>query len=126
MRKRIQTRNTQGINRTSTSGLSLIGPDDLKIAVRDQFASMTTADRMAFILALETKLRSANLSMRSYLILLGISASSPEELTPSEVGHFVRFLKINLPSVMRAVDGVIERFSVSAEKLATSVDRLAA
>ncbi|MEK6303364.1 MAG: hypothetical protein AABO41_21860 [Acidobacteriota bacterium] len=126
MRKRIQTRDTQSINRMSTSGLSLIGPDDLKIVVRDQFGSMTTADRVAFILALETELLSANLSMRSYLILLGISASSPEELTPSEVGHFVRFLKINVPSAMRAVDGVIERFSVSGEKLANSGERLAA
>ena len=126
MRKRIQTRDTQSMNRMSTSGLSLIGPDDLKIVVRDQFGSLITADRVAFILALETELRSANLSMRSYLILLGISASSPEDLTPNEVGHFVRFLKIIVPSAKRAVDGVIERFSVSREKLANSCERLAA
>ena len=103
-----------------------VDPYDLKLLVRDGLASMTTADREAFILAFERELRSANLSMRAYLIPLGISASSPEELTPSDVGHLVRFLKINVPKAMRIVDGAIERFAVSAEKVGDSVDRLAA
>jgi hypothetical protein len=87
---------------------------------------MTTADREAFILALEAELRHANLSIRAYLIPLGISAISLEELTPSDVGHLVRFLKINVPGAVRAVDGVIERFAVSGEKVANSGGRLAA
>jgi hypothetical protein len=103
-----------------------VGPDELKMVVRDVLAPMTTADRIAFILALEAELRSANLSMRSYLFLLGISATSPEELTPGDIGHFVRFLKINVPSAMRAVDGVIDRLSTFAANITKSDDRLAA
>ena len=126
MIKVIGARDMQSMPRVSTSAMVSVGPDELKMVVRDVLAPMTTADRSAFILALEAELRAANLSMRSYLFLLGISATSPEELTPSDIGHFVRFLKINVPSAMRAVDGVIERFSVFAEKVTTSDDRLAA
>lgn len=129
--KVIGARDIQSGRRVSTSAIVSVGPDELKpdeikLVVRDVLAPMTTADRSSFILALESELRSANLSMRSYLFLLGISAASPEELTPSDIGHFVRFLKINMPSAMRAVDGVIERFSAFAANVTKSEDRLAA
>jgi hypothetical protein len=123
MARRIQTKGIQRRKRISQSG---IGPADLKIVVRDGLASMTAADREAFILALETELRYKSLSMRGYLIPLGISASSLDELTPSDVGHLVRFLKLNVPGAMRAVDGIIERFAISAENVVSSGDRLAA
>ena len=126
MTKGIQTRGVQSINRTSTSAMVSVDADDLKQLVRDGLASMTMADRETFILALERALGSANLSMRAYLIPLGISASSPEELTPGDVGHLVRFFKINVPRAMRAVDEVIERFAVFAEEVAKSGNLLAA
>lgn len=116
----------QRMRRGPSSSMVSVGPDELKMVVRDVLAPMTTADRIAFILALEAELRSANLSMRSYLFLLGISATSPEELTPGDIGHFVRFLKINVPSAMRAVDGVIDRLSTFAANITKSDDRLAA
>ncbi|HWO02152.1 MAG TPA: hypothetical protein VNS63_23095 [Blastocatellia bacterium] len=126
MATRIKTKAIPSINRISTSGKDLVDPDDLKIVVRDGFASMTTADREAFILDLEWELRTANLSVRAFLIPLGISARSLEELTPSDVGHLVRFLKINVPAAMRAVDGVIEQFAARAEGSAKPGDRLVA
>jgi hypothetical protein len=126
MPKRIQPKDIQSRNQMSKSGMGLVDPDDLKLLIRDGLASMTTADREALILALERELQSANLSMRAYLIPLGISASTSEELTPGDVGHLVRFLKMNVPNAMRAVDGVIERFAGFAEKVAKSGDRLAA
>jgi hypothetical protein len=126
MATRIKTKAIPSINRISTSGKDSADPDDLKIVVRDGIASMTTADREAFILDLERELRSANLSLRAYLIPLGISARSLEELTPSDVGHLVRFLKINMPAAMRAVDGVIDQFAARAEEFAKPGDRLVA
>lgn len=126
MMNRNRATDIQSMRRVSTSAMVSVGPDELKMVVRDVLAPMTTADRSAFILALEAELRSANLSMRSYLFLLGISATSPEELTPGDIGHFVRFLKINVPSAMHAVDRVIERFSAFAAKVTKSEDRLAA
>jgi hypothetical protein len=126
MKKSTQTKGLQSRDRMSTSVMRPVDPDDLKLLVRDRLSSMTRVDREAFILALERELRSENVSMRAYLIPLGISASTREELTPGDVGHLVRFLKINVPKAMSAVDGVIERFAVFAEKVAKSGDRLAA
>lgn len=125
MGKRIQTKAIHSRNRMSNSGTGSVSPD-IKIVVRDGLASMSTADREAFILALEAELRHANLSISAYLIPLGISASSPEELTPSDVGHLVRFLKINVPKAMRVVERFIERLATSAEEVAKPGDRLAA
>ena len=125
MTKSIPTRGVQTINRMSTSGRRFTDADDLKLLVRNRLTSMTAADRTAFILALESALRSANLSMRAYLIPLGISAKSLEELTPGDIGHLIRFFKINLPNAMCAVEVVIERFAGFVEA-AKSGDLLAA
>lgn len=71
-------------------------------------------------------MRRVHLSMRAYLIPLGISARQPDELTPIEAAHLVRFLKINVPQAMPAIEKAMARFSVFAEKKATSSDWLAA
>lgn len=126
MRKSIQNRGVRSVYRASISGIGSVDADDLKLLVRDGLAAMTTVDRVAFILTFERELRSANLSMRAYLFPLGISVTSPEELTPGEVGHLVRFLKMNVPKAMRVVDGAIERLATSAEGVARPGDRLAA
>ncbi len=85
---------------------------------------MTMAEREEFIQVLEAEMRRANLNMRAYLIPLGIPGRSPEDLTPTEVGHLVRFLKINVPQAMPAVERAMARFGVFAEK--AGQDRLAA
>jgi hypothetical protein len=90
--------------------------DDLKNMVRDRLLALTAVEREAFILALETEMRRVHLSMRAYLIPLGISARRPDELTPIETAHLVRFLKINVPQAMPAIENAMARFSVFAEK----------
>ncbi|HXG92972.1 MAG TPA: hypothetical protein VNN73_11490 [Blastocatellia bacterium] len=113
----IQSRN-HGTSRTT------LDPNDLKSVVRDGLVSMTMAEREEFIQVLEAEMRRANLNMRAYLIPLGIPGRSPEDLTPTEVGHLVRFLKINVPQAMPAVERAMARFGVFAEK--AGQDRLAA
>ena len=100
--------------------------DDLKNQVRDGLLAMTAAEREAFIQALETEMQRVHLSMRAYLIPLGIPARQPNELTPIEAAHLVRFLKINVPQAMPAIEKAMARFSVFAEKKGVSRDQLAA
>jgi len=125
MAKNINTRRLQSKNRTATSGQTVLDPNDLKSMVRDGLVSMTMADREDFIQALEAEMRRANLNMRAYLIPLGIPGRSPEDLTPTEVGHLIRFLKINVPQAMSAVDRTMARYTIFAEK-AGHGDRMAA
>jgi hypothetical protein len=94
--------------------------------VRDGLVAMTYEDRGAFMQALETELRRAGLNMRAYLIPLGISAMTTAELTPSEIGHLIRFLKINMPRAMPAIEKAMAGFAAFAEHQGASDDRLAA
>jgi len=120
--KNIGTRNQNG-NKTDIVGMD---PDDLKAYVRDGLVVMTISERESFIKALEIEMRAAGLSMSSYLIPLGIPARTLEELTPTEVGHLVRYLKINVAHAVPAVERALARNGGFAEKAGASRTRLAA
>ena len=89
--------------------------DDVKNTVRDALLLMTWAERVEFIQALESEMRREDLSITHYLIPLGIPGMTPEELTPIEVGHLVRFLKIHVRQAMPAVERAMARFEVFRE-----------
>ncbi len=91
------------------------GAKDVKTIVRDALLSMTWAEQVEFIHALESEMRRENLSITHYLIPLGIPGMRPEELTPIEVGHLVRFLKILVPRAMPAVDRAMTRLEAFRE-----------
>lgn len=121
MAKSIQTKHHEG--RTS---LASIDPDELKSIVRDGLLSMDMDEREDFVRALAIEMRRANLMMSAYLIPLGIPGRVPEDLTPTEVGHLIRFFKINVPQAMPSVEQAMESFSVFAEELGQVRWRLAA
>ena len=125
MAKNIQTK-LQSRNRMARPGQTIKpDPTELKSIVRDGLVSMTMAEREEFIQALEAEMRRVNLNMRAYLIPLGIPGRSPEDLTPTEVGHLIRFLRINVPQATTAVDKTIARYGIF-EKAGQSDDRIAA
>jgi hypothetical protein len=126
MAKKLHTQSSLKRNQMIRSVKGSLDADELKKMVRDGLVAMTYEDRGAFIQALATELRRAGLDMRAYLIPLGISAMTIAELTPSEIGHLVRFLKINMPRAMPAIEKVIARFAAFAEHQGASDDRLAA
>ncbi|SRR6266404_2712821 len=89
--------------------------DDVKNTVRDALLLMTWDAQAEFIQALEAEMLRENLSITYYLIPLGIPGMRPEELTPIEVGHLVRFLKIHVRQAMPAVERVMARLEVFRE-----------
>ena len=89
--------------------------DDVKNTVRDALLLMTWAEQVEFIQALESEMRMEDLSITHYLIPLGIPGMTPEELTPIEVGHLVRFLKIHVRQAMPVVERAMARLEVFRE-----------
>lgn len=89
--------------------------DDVKNTVRDALLLMTWDEQAEFIQALESDMRRAYLTITHYLIPLGIPGMSPEELTPIEVGHLVRFLKLHVPQAMPVVERALARLEVFRE-----------
>ncbi|HSB08294.1 MAG TPA: hypothetical protein VLM38_02195 [Blastocatellia bacterium] len=106
--------------------LSALDANELKAVVRDGLVEMTIADREAFIGTLETELRRAGLNMRSYLVPLGIPGRSPEDLTPTEVAHLIRFLKLNVPHAMPAVERALGHYDAFWAKPGRGDHRIAA
>jgi len=119
MAKNIQkVRQIRSRNVAATADWSVVGADELKTAVRDGLVSLDVAQREEFIRTLEAEMRRAGLNMRSYLVPLGIPGRSSEDLTPTEVAHMVRFLKLNVPQAMPVIEralGRYESFSISTD-----------
>jgi hypothetical protein len=121
MKKNIQLR-----GHTPRTALESLDPEELKSLVRDVLVSMKITEREDFIYALEAEMCRANFNIRAYLVPLGILAQNLDDLTPTEVGHLIRFLKMIVPQAMPAVERVTARYGAFVEKLAHSRDLLAA
>jgi len=113
-------------HRISRQGAGMPDVDELKNRVCNGLMALPAAEREAFIQALETEMRQVYLSLRAYLIPLGILAQQADEMTPIEAAHVIRFLKINVPQAVPAIEKAMARFSVFEEQKATSGDWLAA
>ena len=103
-----------------------VDPNELKARIRDGLVAMDIPTREAFIRTLEAEMKRLRLDMRSYLIPLGIPARSPEDLTPTEVGHLVRYWRYNVPQAMPAVERTLSRCGVDVSDGVQPGDRLAA
>jgi hypothetical protein len=95
---------------------AVLDANELKATIRDGLVSMTIDERAEFIGTLEAEMRRAGLNMRSYLVPLGIPGRSTEDLTPTEVAHLIRFLKLNAPQAMRAVERALTQYETFGEK----------
>ena len=87
--------------------------DELKSSVREALVLMNAAERKLFLINLEDEMRRTGLSIKRYLIPLGIAAAYVEDLTPNEVGHLIRFFRINVPKAMSAVVRALSHYSVA-------------
>ena len=111
MAKNIQAKRLRSRSDPEVVRWSQMDANQLKGAVRDGLVGMSMTDREEFIAALELELRKAGLNMRAYLVPLGIPGRSPEDLTPTEVAHLIRFLKLNAPQAMPAIERALGRYS---------------
>ena len=117
-------KNIQNKNQTGKAAALPLDPNELKSAVRDVLGNMEIPQRAAFIAELEAEMRRIHLDIRAYLVPLGIIGRVPEDLTPTEVGHLIRFLKLNVPQAMRAVEKAVTRSGLFVE--GSRRDKLAA
>ena len=113
-------------NETATISWSAVDASDLKELVRDGLVAMNTTEREEFIGTLEAEMRRAGLNMRAYLIPLGIPGRSPEDLTPTEVAHMIRFLKLNVPQAMPAIVRALSRYEIFSAGIDGKGHRIAA
>ena len=124
-------RNIHGkqVNRSieaATVSWSAVDASELKEVVRDGLVAMNATEREEFIRTLEAEMRRAGLNMRAYLVPLGIPGRSPEDLTPTEVAHMMRFLKLNIPQAMPAIERALARYESFSAGIGGRGHRIAA
>jgi hypothetical protein len=111
---------------TATVSWSAVDASELKEVVRDGLVAMNYTEREEFIGTLETEMRRVGLNMRAYLIPLGIPGRSPEDLTPTEVAHMMRFLKLNVPQAMAAIERALAGYEIFSAGIGGKGHRIAA
>lgn len=109
-------------NQIKKTSFRHLDADELKDSVREMLSLMEALERRLFIKSLEYEMFRSGLSIGAYLIPLGISARNAEDLTPNEIGHLIRFFRMNVPKAMSAVGRVLDECSV----LATGSDLMTA
>lgn len=110
----------------ATAIWSAVDASELKEVVRDGLVAMNATEREEFIGTLEAEMRRAGLNMRAYLIPLGIPGRSPDDLTPTEVAHMMRFLKLNVPKAMPAIERALTRYEAFSPNVGGKGHRIAA
>ena len=114
--KRDMAKNVQTKNQVTRVTISSMDPSELKDMVRDGLVALTPPEREQFIQTLEAEMARIKLHMRAYLIPLGIPARSVEELTPTEIAHLVRYLRINVKQSIPAIERAVSRYPIFSDQ----------
>lgn len=75
-------------------------PDVLRQAIQESLSSLTDDQRAGYNRRLTTALVELGLNIPSILYISGVVEQEPADLTPSEVAHLFRYIRINLPWVL--------------------------
>jgi hypothetical protein len=72
-------------------------PDVLRRVIQNAVSSLGEDQRAAYSRRLITALSELGLDVRAILYLAGVVESEPEDLTPAEIAHLFRYVRLNLP-----------------------------
>lgn len=87
-----------------------LNPSLLKAVVLKTLNGMALEERDRFYERLLGALDRVAINVGLYLMMLGIPASTPHEVTPLEWGHLIRYFRVNVPPAMGAVAEVLDEF----------------
>jgi hypothetical protein len=79
-------------------------PDELRRAVQAAVSSLGDERRAGYSRRLIRAFTDMRLNVRAIMYLSGIVEQEPADLTPSEIAHLVRYVRINVPWALVEVD----------------------
>src|SRR5262245_24186360 len=82
-------------------------PDRLRDAVRNALLSLSVPERSNVCMRLLAELNKAGLRIRPCLLMLGVSAETVEELTPSEIAALIRYVRLTQPGIVAAMTALL-------------------
>src|SRR5262249_13180589 len=99
------------LNRPAPASWAL-EPDALRDQVQRALPAVCVADGKRFCQTLLKGLEETGVHVGSSLFLLGIPATSAEDMTPSDMGKLLRYIRMNSPSAIEALIGPLAELFV--------------
>jgi len=91
------------IDREPDMDPSRMAPDQLRDAVRDALLALKFDERAVLVDKLIAGLTKARMNLGAAVMLLGIQGETINDLTPSDIAHLVRYVRINKPAILTCV-----------------------
>lgn len=104
--------------------LSTLKPDDLRDQVQKALSRLCEADSKAARQRLLAGLAMAGVHVGATLFMLGIPATSLDDPTPSDLGMLLRYIRINTPTAIKALNGVLSELLAAKEELEIAARRI--
>jgi hypothetical protein len=101
--------------------LATTGPDLLRDSVRQALSVLCEEERLAAQYSLLTALKRAGFNVTQHLLLLGIPATTAEQLTAPEIATVIRYVRINEPRAMAALSPVLSEILTAHDGRAGSL-----
>ena len=90
-------------------------PDELGREIQKAVSSLSEDLRAAYSRRLITTLSALGLDVRAILYVSGVVESEPEDLTPAEIAHLFRYLRLNLPWALVDAGNLLEGLETRKE-----------
>lgn len=87
-------------------------PDDLRDQVQMALSMLSEADHKVFCQRLIAGLAKSGVPVGTSFFMLGIPASSFDDMTPSDMGKLLRYIRINIPAAIEALAGPLAELLV--------------
>lgn len=111
--KKSQTRKKLGVNRAADERskqaleIATMEPDSLRDSLREALSQLSEGEQLGVHNELLSALKGAGVNIGHHLLLLGIPARTAEELTASEMGILIRYVRISESKAMAAVAPIL-------------------
>lgn len=92
-------------------------PNQLRDSVRDSLLALPFEARADYRDQILSSLAAAGAKLGSIAVLLGISARQADEITPSELAHLIRYVRINSPQFIATSATAISRMMETADRI---------
>jgi hypothetical protein len=84
---------------------SVIEPDLLRERVQTALWNLAPDDQQRICVTLLASLEQAGVNLPASLLILGIPARAPDDLTPPGMAKLIRYIRINFPAAIQAIAG---------------------
>jgi hypothetical protein len=118
--RKVLGKNTQENFSQQSSDPIHIEPNSLRDRVYQALSGLTFEERASMSDKIIGGLKGFSVNLRTGLLMLGITARTVSDLTPSDVAKLIRYLRINAPKALEAISSPLRDLLAASESFEKS------